>query len=474
MRETGPVRKGVLDDGSAPYLSFARTLLGQLKHHMRAGGLAQSSRSVVLADGTQITVASRHGQDSLNIVVPPAIVAARRQFASVLHVPMYTPIYPEVPAPPPLTQHPLFVLCGECDTGVSPDGLTPMAGNAVLWSGNHPINMGLPPGASQATACGISQDGKTIGGAAFTGTNSTSPAFIWTRAGGFTTLAPVTGTTQNTSNVVSGMSSDGKTLSMWAGPDDSGNFSAWVWTPGALHGGGLFTGPGSDHQQLAGPSGMPQAVALGVSPDGKTIVGCGWDFSANNANTTALSWDASSLAATTLDTGGYDATYAWATSRDGSVIVGSAQMQSDNTSTACYWKNGSLVPLPLLAGMSNGLATAATPDGNTILGMMGSGGQWQVTEGEGYGMSFWSGQPGSVRYWSSTQHAFVWNARGGTHDLGVGGIWSVTADGRFACGHRNGVPTVWDLQGSPTALALMAGANFGFGAAIASTQFTGG
>lgn len=67
MRETGPVAKRV-PQGGEKYLGLARTLLGQLKARM--GGVPSGWWRKTLPDGTEIRVASIHGQDFVHVVTP--------------------------------------------------------------------------------------------------------------------------------------------------------------------------------------------------------------------------------------------------------------------------------------------------------------------------------------------------------------------------------------------------------------------
>lgn len=69
MREIGPVNKSLSGDPdtAAAQVSVARTQLGILKNLMKLGGLKIGSRTVRLADGTTIQVASFNGQDFINI-----------------------------------------------------------------------------------------------------------------------------------------------------------------------------------------------------------------------------------------------------------------------------------------------------------------------------------------------------------------------------------------------------------------------
>ena len=108
MRDSGPVRKDVTSDTDAAvpteYIGVARTLLGQLKGRMEAGGLAQLTRSVNLPDGTSITVASIHGQDTIRVYRPEAVAPGAAQEA---------PPQPEIEAPAPeeLPPRPTQFIC---------------------------------------------------------------------------------------------------------------------------------------------------------------------------------------------------------------------------------------------------------------------------------------------------------------------------------------------------------------------------
>lgn len=77
MRSTGVVGKRLDGDAALPYMGYARVLLGQLKNAMQFSKLLQGSRSVVVADGTQIKVQSIFGQDFIDIIAAaPAGVSA--------------------------------------------------------------------------------------------------------------------------------------------------------------------------------------------------------------------------------------------------------------------------------------------------------------------------------------------------------------------------------------------------------------
>lgn len=73
MRETGVVRKRLLNELAAQYMPQARTFLGILKNQMQFGGLKQLTRRFTIADGTVFIVKSIFGQDSIVIGVPTAI-----------------------------------------------------------------------------------------------------------------------------------------------------------------------------------------------------------------------------------------------------------------------------------------------------------------------------------------------------------------------------------------------------------------
>lgn len=73
MRETGPVRTRLSGDTEAAQRNVGRgrVLLGKLKGDMVKGGLSQSSRTYQLEDGTNVSVRSAFGQDSIEVYSPP-------------------------------------------------------------------------------------------------------------------------------------------------------------------------------------------------------------------------------------------------------------------------------------------------------------------------------------------------------------------------------------------------------------------
>lgn len=75
MRDTGPARKTVDGDQDAALaqMGAARVQLGILKNGMRLGGLTSGMRTIVLEDGTEITVSSINGQDSISVNAPAAV-----------------------------------------------------------------------------------------------------------------------------------------------------------------------------------------------------------------------------------------------------------------------------------------------------------------------------------------------------------------------------------------------------------------
>lgn len=103
MRETGPVAKRV-PQGGGSYLGLARTLLGQLKARM--GDAPSGWWRRVLPDGTEIRVASLHGQKMLSIR-PRGTGSGEEDIANVAFIPMHlTPAGEECPfAPWPSVWH---------------------------------------------------------------------------------------------------------------------------------------------------------------------------------------------------------------------------------------------------------------------------------------------------------------------------------------------------------------------------------
>lgn len=74
-RETGVIRKRLSGQEAAPYMGMARTLLGGMKNRMQLGGLQQLKQTINLPNGTEITVSSIFGNDTVQIFVPVPVSA---------------------------------------------------------------------------------------------------------------------------------------------------------------------------------------------------------------------------------------------------------------------------------------------------------------------------------------------------------------------------------------------------------------
>lgn len=69
-KEFREVRKELSGPEAAPYIGYARKLLGEMKESMAKGNLSQLSKSVKTKDGTIVTVESVFGQDKITVSVP--------------------------------------------------------------------------------------------------------------------------------------------------------------------------------------------------------------------------------------------------------------------------------------------------------------------------------------------------------------------------------------------------------------------
>lgn len=118
MRETGPIRKqGVTStdvdpDAQAAYVGIARNYLGIVKNQARLGNLQQLARTFTLPDGTTIRVATRFGQDTVEITVPPTPTIEQPEVIELVFEPPEPPV--DVYTPP--TQS-VLVICSGSVTG---------------------------------------------------------------------------------------------------------------------------------------------------------------------------------------------------------------------------------------------------------------------------------------------------------------------------------------------------------------------
>lgn len=111
MREYREVRRQTPDpEAAAPYLGYARELLGQMKTEMARSDIDQLSRTKHLPDGAVVTVRSRFGQDTVSIQVPRPI--GRRADASEVpvetRVPPTAEFYPDISVATPTSNGEIF------------------------------------------------------------------------------------------------------------------------------------------------------------------------------------------------------------------------------------------------------------------------------------------------------------------------------------------------------------------------------
>lgn len=405
MREYREVRKELSGDEAAPYIGLARVLLGALKLRMHIGGLAQLSRSVTLPDGTTISVASRHGQDSIRIgaaVTPAAPTSVPPEAPQPFTIPQPEDVFPPLELPPRTIV-----------AGWAYDDLH--YASATIWKKKtEPHNIGRPFGSTSSWATGISVDGRIVVGYCNVDA-STVIGFRWTASGGFQNLG-------STYAIVTGVSYTGEVV---VGYDDSGDVNqAFYWTPRT----GLVL--------LPAPAGAFYAVANGVSGNGNVIVGQAYYPGFVSA---ACTWDRQSgkVSVIAATSGGNSA------SANGSTVVGTVYGAGSLSSYPARWRGGTVTNLGMLPGGVRGQAFAASAGGNVIVG--------------------------SITDDSSGSLAFYWTAASGLVNLGPRTANGVTADGAFIAGMDATMPVVWNLHGQKTVLPLPAGMIAGTANAITNT-----
>ncbi len=292
--------------------------------------------------------------------------------------------------------------------GVSDDGTTVVGfsidassshGQAFRWTQEDGIvGLGYLDGAanSWSTAYGISSDGSIVVG---TGNNASSDweAFRWTEADGIVGL----GTLGGTSSKGSGVSSDGSVIVGWATHSVGVNLGfRWTEADGmvALLGtsaandvsadGSVVVGysmlPGSNREgyqwtKATGPIffGSSDSIGEAVSADGSVVVGR-WEKD-NNEN--AYRWTQATGLVSLGHLPGHSKSHAYDVSSDGSLVVGYSQAWSSGymlEQKAFIWdaEHGMRSLQDVLSneygmdltGWSLTIATAISPDGQTIVG----------------------------------------------------------------------------------------------------------
>ena len=218
----------------------------------------------------------------------------------------------------------------------------------------------LPPGGGGSVATGISADGAVIVGTYITATGR--EAFRWTTGGGFMTLGDLSSGIFFPDSWAMGISPDGTSI-VGRSLNDSGFLEAFRWrSVGGMIG----------LADLAG--GAFSSVARAASADGSVVVGRGTSAS----GTEAFRWEAGSMTGLGDLAGGAFSSEALGVSGDGSIVVGLSRGAADGTNRAFLWTAADgmqdLRDILLGAG-TTGLegwtlyaATGISTDGRTIVG----------------------------------------------------------------------------------------------------------
>jgi probable HAF family extracellular repeat protein len=273
--------------------------------------------------------------------------------------------------------------------------------------------LGVLPGDRYSSAYAVSADGVVVGGSYYT--SGYGSAFRWTAAGGMQDL----GTLGGDWSEALGVSADGSVVVGWA-ENAAGYDRAFRWTAA----GGM--------QDLDTLPGYDRSYASDVSADGSVVVGRavyvvydGYDYF---PPARAFRWTAAGGMQDLGTLPGYDRSYAYGVSADGSVVVGRAvyvvydEYNYFYSARAFRWTaSGGMQDLGTLGG-DYSEAWGVSADGSVVVG-------WSYnTAGDG--------------------RAFRWTASGGMQDLGtLGGCCSkaygVSADGAVVVGSSGGRAFRW-------------------------------
>ncbi len=235
---------------------------------------------------------------------------------------------------------------------VSADGLVVVGrgddgdGNkAFRWTATGIESLGIS-GSNEAT--GVSGDGSVIVGSFSTGNNHRE-AFRWTTSG-YIGL----GTAGYTYSYAQDVSADGSTIvgGVWG----AGQRRGFVWTS-------------ADGMRLLDslPGGRPESYAEAVSADGTIAVGEAYELSGTPQ---AVRWDVATGAATGLGhlPGSTGASYANDLTPDGSVIVGWGNNSIGDAEAFRWTEAGGMTGLGGLPGFERTFAFAVSADGSVIVG----------------------------------------------------------------------------------------------------------
>lgn len=408
MRETGVLRKRVDGEEAAPYMGFARTLLGAVKNQMSFGGLLQGTGTKTLPDGTTIRVQSIFGQDTIAITKPVAQVPGQPQEQRpTIEVPQEIPAAPQAVVPNEPVRGILFALCGSYiynnagfrpfmwrrDKGIMDIGLG--FGRASAISDDGGMVVGATQDASPGTsaiawtsstgtrriagsgtfAYSVSRNRVVVGQDGGDAASNTRPAtaFIWSQSAGLQLIAASAGMFTGT-GIRPRISANGSFV-CWAGasglvnaqvlavrtgevigaPD---NVAGWGYAVGVADDGtvAIFSEPCYLWNCQTGliteiPTAMFQIYA--ISADGSVVVGI-------DASSFGLVWNAASG----IQVGNNKALFS--VSRDG-VFVGGSINLGDHKDTAAFWRRSqagleqTLIPSEY-GGEVNGIAVGNPPD----------------------------------------------------------------------------------------------------------------
>jgi len=242
------------------------------------------------------------------------------------------------------------------------------------------------------------------------GSNSASgfEAFRWTAAGGMVGLGVLPG---GTGSIASGTSTDGSIVVGISGSSSTQVAEAFRWTAAGMIGLGVLPG-GTD------------SFANGVSANGRVVVGMANDA----ARFQAIRWTQGSGIVSL----GAPLTEAFATSADGSVVVG----DTSGLVHAFRWTEEGVTDLGTVdGGVGNSSAFGVSLDGSVIVGssqLAGGSVPYRWTEatgmvslgllpGDTHGVAFGVSANGSVVIGSTSSsfgsRAFVWDSINGIRDL---------------------------------------------------------
>lgn len=303
-----------------------------------------------------------------------------------------------------------------------------------------------PPDISIIQATDVSADGSVVVGIARDDQGAIALPFRWTRAGGVVLAELPTGIGWGSALGVSG---DGRIIvGDVTRPGGLREAFRWIWP--------------DDFQLLGTPAGARESLAFDVSPDGGTIVGAAGEPRGAYWWTDAQHWQpVPSQGTITME-------FAFAVSGDGRFLGGTAIDTSDGNRAPCHWDENDGIQLLAPPGPNGYVRMLSSDASHSVGAIAGEAFRWSPVSGLlplGCTYALALSDDGRSVVGTSEQGAYIWDAENGCREIDalLPAIYctdidghtieaeGISADGRTIAGYGNhaGAIRAWVLRLPP-------------------------